>query len=97
MSSSPVKIVGLSLIDEPSVNGKDRILASFSCEFDRVRLSGCTLMRMGSNGNVRGFPPRCERPRNGDHPGKVFILDNSLLDAITAAAHRAYQALGGCE
>lgn len=93
--NSAVKIVGLELLDEPSLDGKSQHLAHFTCELSGlVRLAGCTLLRFNS-GHVRSFPPRTEKRRGGE--SAVYVLDDEIREAMTEAAHRAYRALGGAE
>lgn len=95
MTSRAIKIVGVELVNAPTIDGKSQHLANFTCEVSGiVRLSGCALLRFNT-GQIRAFPPTTEKRRVKESP--VRILDESIRGELTDAAHRAFLALGGGE
>lgn len=90
--ATSVKIVSVTLLDEPWSDGKRETIATFSCDISGVRLHGFRLSRR-ANGELRAAPPLLD-PRK---PGIVAyqIPDPKLRDEICAAAMRFYTALTG--
>jgi hypothetical protein len=87
-----VTITGLNRITKPKAwNNGDVALALFDVDAGGFHLKQCLLIRRKS-GALASSMPRGDMETG---PRLIYCHDLQLLDTITSAAKRAYEALGG--
>lgn len=90
-----MKITSLSIVTTPQnwASG-DRLLAFFDIEYAGIQMRDAMLVRGVRTKTLIAQPPKGEN-RLGERA--VRIIDPDIREAIAAAAHAAFLALGGVE
>ncbi len=90
-----MKITAISIVqNQRAWDNGDKLLAFFSMEYAGLQFRDCQLIRGARSGGILAQPPKGEN-RLGERA--VRVIDPSIRDAMAAAAHAAFVALGGTE
>jgi hypothetical protein len=90
-----MKITSLTIVTNPKdwANG-DTLLAFFDVEYAGIQMRDAMLIKGARTGQIIANAPRGE---NRDGERAIRIVDHEIKEAMTAAAHSVFVAMGGVD